>query len=229
MDERSATEVVNWAWDTFKEDLVLACGFVADDMVLLDMLSRVAPSLKIAVVDSGRLFPETYEFMDKVYDRYRCKVSFFTPDTGSLQRYLCANGPNEFRHDHKLRLDCCELRRHEPLRRALDGCKAWMAGLRRSQRGKRASVEKVALDAVHAGLVKICPLADWSWEQVWAYVKEHSVPTHPFYEKGYMSIGCAPCTRPSRSGDERGGRWWWEDPKEREDGIHFTFEDEPSK
>ena len=225
----SAKQVVSWAWDTFREDLVLSCGFVADDMVLLDMLSRTGAKPLIVVIDSGRLFPETLDFIEKVVDRYRINLSFFFPDTKRLHDYLAANSPNAFRHDHGLRLECCEIRRHEPLRRALAGRKAWMAGLRRSHGGRRTAVNKVEMDPVHPDIAKICPLADWSWEQVWAYAKEHNVPTHPLYEKGFMSIGCAPCTRPSSSGDERGGRWWWEDPSQREDGIHFTFSDVPSK
>jgi len=223
MDSTSATEVVNWAHETFKDGLVLSCGFSADDMVLFDMLSRIGAKPNVIVVDSGRLFPETYEFIDVIIDRYRAKFSFFFPDAKKLQPYLSANGPNAFRHDHSLRMSCCEIRRHEPTKRALKDCKAWMAGLRRSQSEARQAVHKVAIDPMHGGIVKICPLADWSWEQVWAYAKEHSAPMHPLYEKGFMSIGCAPCTRPTTSGDERGGRWWWEPHDLREDGVHFIF------
>ena len=221
MDTCSATEVVNWGWDTFGGDLVLSCGFAGDDMVLLDMLHRSGAKVEVAIIDTGRLFSETHEFIDAIIDRYRPKLSFYFPDAEKLSRYLRKNSPNAFRLDHKLRLTCCEIRRHEPLRQALKGKRAWMAGLRRSQSSTRQEVRKVALDQVHKGIVKICPLADWSWEQVWAYAKEHAVPMHPLYEKGYMSIGCAPCTRPSPSGDERGGRWWWEASKQREDGVHF--------
>lgn len=223
MNSASATEVVNWAAETFKEDLLLACGFSADDTVLLDMLMRIGARPKVAIIDSGRLLPETYEFMDEVIDRYRISPSFYLPDTQKLQSYLLANGPNAFRNDHGLRLGCCEIRRHEPLKRALEGGRVWMAGLRRSQSDARQATCKVAMDPVHDGIVKICPLADWSWEQVWAYAKEHSVPTHPLYDRGYMSIGCAPCTRSSSSGDERAGRWWWEPPEQREDGVHVVF------
>jgi phosphoadenosine phosphosulfate reductase len=223
MDARSATEVVGWAAQTFKKDLVFSCGFTADDMVLLDMLTRIGAQPKIVVVDSCRMMPETYDFIDVVLDRYHLKLSFFFPDTKALAAYLKENAPNAMRHDRKLRLSCCEIRRHEPLRRAIAGHKAWMAGLRRSQGETRKSVAKVALDPVHKGHVKICPLADWSWEQVWTYAKEHGVPMQPLYEQGYMSIGCAPCTRPSQSGDERAGRWWWEPSSQREDGVHVIF------
>jgi len=223
MDTASAKEVVSWAHETFKEDLILPCGFSADDMVLLDMLHRVGAKPAIAVVDSGRLFSETFEFIESVIDRYNPKLSFYFPDTARLQSYIAANGPNAFRHDHGLRMKCCEIRRHGPLKRALEGRKAWMAGLRRSQGGLRKDIRKVDLDPVHESIVKICPLADWSWEQVWAYAKEHSVPMHPLYDQGYMSIGCAPCTRPSTSGDERAGRWWWEPKDLREDGVHVIF------
>lgn len=223
MDECSATEVVNWAWDTFKGDLLLSSGFAADDMVLVDMLSRIGAEFKIAVVDSGRLFPQTFDFIENIIDRYRIKPVFYFPDPEELRKYLSKNSPNAFRLDHNLRLECCEIRRHEPLRRALEGHKAWMAGLRRSQGVIRQAVSKVAMDPVHEGIAKICPLADWSWEQVWAYAREQNVPMHPLYEKGYMSIGCAPCTRASSSGDERAGRWWWEKPGLREDGIHVKI------
>lgn len=220
MDAASATEVAGWAHETFGGDLLLSCGFTADDTVLLDMLNRMGASPTVLVVDSGRMFPETYEFIETIIDRYKPRLNFLFPDTKALQNYVSKHGPNAFREDHKLRLKCCEIRRHAPLKKALAGHKAWMAGLRRSHGGTRQTIRKVAMDPVHPGIIKVCPLADWSWEQVWAYVKEHSVPTHPLYEKGFMSIGCAPCTRASRSGDERGGRWWWEPPDLREDGIH---------
>jgi len=223
MDTRSATEVAGWAAEKFRDDLILSCGFAADDMILLDMLYRIGASPSVIVVDSGRLFPETYEFIDKVIDRYRPRLTFYFPDVFQLGSYLVNHGPNAFRHDHGLRLACCEIRRHEPLKKALEGHRAWMAGLRRSQCEMRQATHKVAMDPVHQGIVKICPLADWSWEQVWAYAKEHSVPMHPLYERGYMSIGCAPCTRPSPSGDERAGRWWWEAAELREDGVHVVF------
>ena len=223
MDALSATDVVNWAFDTFKKDFILSCGFSADDMVLMDMLHRIKADVEIAVVDSGRLFSETYEFIDAVIDKYHPRLSFYFPESKKLKKYLAGNGPNAFRLDHKLRLECCEIRRHEPLKQALKNRKAWMAGLRRSQSGAREEVKKVALDTIHPGIVKICPLADWSWEQLWAYSKEHSVPMHPLYAKGYMSIGCAPCSRPSPSGDERAGRWWWEPANQREDGVHFIL------
>ncbi len=223
MDARSATEIVGWAWETFKDDLVFSCSFSAGDMVLLDMLARIDAKPKIIFVDSCRLIPETYEFIDVVMDRYRIKPVFYFPDTKKLAAYLSENAPNAFRHDRELRLACCEIRRHEPLRRANAGHKAWMAGLRRSQCETRRAVTKVSMDPVHEGIAKICPIADWSWEQVFTYAKEHSVPVQPLYERGYMSIGCAPCTRASSSGDERAGRWWWESSSEREDGVHFIF------
>lgn len=223
MDSLSATEVVNWTFDTFHKDFILSCGFSASDMVLVDMLHRIKADVEIAVVDSGRLFSETFEFIDTIIDKYRPRLSFYFPDPENLKNFLSNNSPNAFRINHKLRLECCEIRRHEPLRRAIKGRKAWMAGLRRSQSETRGEVQKVAIDPVHPGIIKICPLADWSFEQLWAYAKDHSVPMHPLYEKGYMSIGCAPCTRPSASGDERAGRWWWEPVDQREDGVHFTF------
>src|SRR5262249_7629585 len=157
------------------------------------------------------LHPETYALMDRVRERYGIALEVYSPDAPELAQFVRAEGVNAFYRDVSLRLRCCEVRKVNPLNRVLGELDAWVTGLRRDQSANRATVRAVDIDADHGGLLKLNPLAEWTDEQVWAYVRANDVPYNELYDQGFTSIGCMPCTRPTEPGeDPRAGRWWWE-------------------
>lgn len=210
----------------FGPRIALVTSFQAEGMVLLDMARRLIPEVKPRVItlDTGRLPQETHDLMARVAVRYDITVEVFLPDSKQVAALVRRGGPNLFYDSPEGRRACCHARKVLPLGRALRGLDAWITGLRRGQSADRATIETLELDAEHGGLLKLNPLADWSREQVWAYIDRHEVPYHPFYDRGYTSIGCAPCTRAVRAGaDSRSGRWWWEEPAvAKECGLHLV-------
>lgn len=198
----------------------LASSFGAEDMVLIDLIARQALPIAIFTLDTGRLPGETYALIDRVRSHYRVPVEVYFPDAALLEKYVRGNGVNAFYNSVELRQRCCAIRKTEPLQRALAGAGAWVTGLRRTQSASRAAVPLEAIDAEH-GLLKVNPLAEWSDDDVWAYIRAERVPYNPLHDRGYPSIGCAPCTRAVEPGeDSRAGRWWWEQPEHNECGLH---------
>jgi phosphoadenosine phosphosulfate reductase len=197
-----------------------ASSFGAEDMVLTDLIARFFPAIEIFTLDTGRLPEETHQLIAAVEDRYSIKVRAYFPEAGALERYTRAHGANAFYDSVALRKECCCIRKVEPLRRALHGKHAWITGLRREQSQTRKDLQESAYDLEH-GLQKFSPLLDWSNETVWAYVRANGVPYNALHERGYPSIGCAPCTRAIKPGEDvRAGRWWWEQPEHKECGLH---------
>ena len=220
---RPAEEVVAWAVGTFGDRFAIVTAFQAEGMVILDLARRVDPAVRVVTIDTGRLPQATHDFVDSVRARYGLDVEVVAPDAAAIEALVRRHGQNLFRRDVALRQLCCHVRKVEPLNRALREVHAWASGLRRHSGPARDHVPKFQVDRGHGGILKLNPLADWSREQVWAYVEAHHVPVHPLYGEGYTSIGCGPCTRPMRPGeDERAGRWWWEASSDRECGLHHT-------
>jgi phosphoadenosine phosphosulfate reductase len=224
-DLETPEEVLRWALERWQSRLAICTSFQAEGMALLDMAWRIQPDVRVFTVDTGRLPEETYEVMEQVRERYGVAVEVHVPDARKLARMATHFGPNLFRQSVEARLLCCSVRKVEPIRGALDALDAWVTGLRRDQWASRANLRKIEIDHDHGGLAKINPLADWTAEEVIAYNQEHAVPVHPLYARGYTSIGCAPCTRATRPGeDPRAGRWWWEKNAPKECGIHCPLE-----
>ena len=199
---------------------VLATGFGAEGMVLIDLIARHALPIRIITLDTGRLPEETLALIDRVRERYRVSIDVHAPDTQALEAFVTENGVNPFYRSVELRKQCCALRKNEPLRRALVGKGAWITGLRRAQSVTRGDLSLREFDAVH-GLPKFNPLIDWSEEDVWTYIRARQVPYNALHDHGYRSIGCAPCTRPVEAGEDiRAGCWWWESPEHKECGLH---------
>jgi phosphoadenosine phosphosulfate reductase len=215
------TEVVlAWVERRFGARAAIASSFGAEDMVLLDLARKHAPSVRLFTLDTGRLPPETYELMDVARRRYGLEIETYFPERGRVEALESSKGYFSFKESIEARKECCGIRKVEPLRRALAGREAWVTGLRREQSVTRTAVEAVELDATH-GLVKVNPLVRWSARETWAYIKENGVPYSALHDRGYPSIGCAPCTRAVRPyEDERAGRWWWESAENRECGLH---------
>jgi len=218
----SAEQVVGWALGRFGRRMVLASSFGAEDVVLIDLLMRADPTARVITLDTGRLPQETYNVIDAVRERYGVRIAVFFPRAEAVQAMVAAEGPNLFYRSIENRKRCCEIRKTEPLGRALSGLDAWMTGLRRDQNVTRAVVDKLEWDEGH-GLAKLNPLADWSWDDVWRYIRAHNVPYNALHDRGFPSIGCAPCTRAVQPGEDlRAGRWWWEHPETKECGLHVA-------
>lgn len=196
-------------------------SFGAEDMVVLDLIQRHALPISIFTLDTGRLPEETYALMQRVEERYgRCVATFF-PDAQAVQRLVSTNGMNGFYESVDKRKACCAVRKLEPLGRALAGKRAWVTGLRAQQSVTRAALAARETDT-ERGLEKFNPLADWSEADVWAYISANDVPYNALHDRFYPSIGCAPCTRAISPGEDlRAGRWWWEQPENKECGLHI--------
>jgi phosphoadenosine phosphosulfate reductase len=205
-----------------RERLAIASSFGAEDVVLIDMLASLEPRPRVFTLDTGRLPQETYDLIDQVRRRYAIEVEVFVPDAPRVEAMVRAKGLNLFYESIENRSACCGVRKVEPLGRAIATLDGWVTGLRRDQIVSRVETAKIAPDPGHPAVWKIAPLADWTSERVWSYIREHDLSYNALHDRGYPSIGCAPCTRAVVPGeDERAGRWWWERPEERECGIHF--------
>lgn len=227
-------EKLNQQWDKVEPEMMLrhfmgiygdrialSSSLSAEDQALTDMMLGINPQARIFSLDTGRLFPETYALLDKTNLHYGIKIEVFCPQTEALQEMVNTQGINLFYESIEKRHLCCQVRKLEPLSRAFRTLDAWVCGLRRSQSVTRNNMQRVEWDERH-GLLKINPLIDWSEEQVWAYVREHRVPYNKLHDHGFPSIGCQPCTRAVKPGEDiRSGRWWWEDPQHRECGLHI--------
>jgi phosphoadenosine phosphosulfate reductase len=213
--------VLKWTYETYPR-VVIVASFQAESSVLIDMASRIKEDLTVLTLDTGRLPPQTYDMIDRVRDRYGIEIQVVSPDAADLRDMVGSHGANLFYKSPEMRRLCCDVRKSRPLRRALAGYDAWVTGLRRQQAETRSQTAIVALDPEHEGLTKVAPLAGWSRDQVWAYIRENELPYHSLYDLGYTSIGCAPCTRATTAGEnERAGRWWWESENEvKECGLH---------
>jgi phosphoadenosine phosphosulfate reductase len=225
LDDKQPQEVLAWAVERFGEELGVCSSFQAEGCVIIDMAVKIAPNIRVFTIDTGRQANETYEVIERVRDRYGIRVEFFTPDTTTVERMVARHGPNLFHRDVNLRLMCCQVRKVLPLRRALMKFSAWVTGLRRDQWATRSNIRKVEIDHDHGGIVKLAPLADWTEDEVWEYIRAHDVPYNVLYDRGFRSIGCAPCTRAIAPGDDpRSGRWWWETNGPKECGMHCAIE-----
>jgi phosphoadenosine phosphosulfate reductase len=221
LEDRSAEEVLAWATRRFGDGVALASSFGAEDVVLIDMLCKQTPAPRVFCLDTGRLPQATHDVIAAIRSRYTISVETFFPETTAVEEMVRLRGPNLFYESVADRERCCRVRKLEPLRRALGGLRAWITGLRREQAQTRAYTEKLELDEDHGGLCKINPLVTWTTDDVWRYIRAHDVPYNRLHDAGYPSIGCEPCTRAVREGEDlRAGRWWWEQPEHRECGLH---------
>jgi phosphoadenosine phosphosulfate reductase len=201
---------------------VFASSLAAEDMVLTDMILRAGLPIKIFSLETGRLHPETLDVLAQVKAVYGYSIELYKPVDELVNTYVAANGVNAFYNSVEMRRECCRIRKVEPLGRALAGNKAWVTGQRRAQSTTRAQLDVQEDDAAH-GMTKFNPLADWSEDDVWNYIRANDVPYNALHDQGFPSIGCAPCTRAVQPGEDiRAGRWWWENPDSKECGLHMV-------
>ncbi|MGK5036584.1 phosphoadenylyl-sulfate reductase [Janthinobacterium sp. LB3P118] len=201
---------------------VFASSLAAEDMVLTDMILKAKLPIGIFSLETGRLHQETLAVLDKVKARYEHDITLYRPQPEAVAAYVEQNGLNAFYNSVEMRRECCRIRKVEPLGRALAGNKAWITGQRRAQSTTRAELHVQEDDAAHA-MTKFNPLADWSEQDVWDYIRANDVPYNALHDQGYPSIGCEPCTRAVKPGEDvRAGRWWWENPDSKECGLHMV-------
>jgi phosphoadenosine phosphosulfate reductase len=201
---------------------VFASSLAAEDMVLTDLILRAKLPIGIFSLETGRLHKETLGVLDRIKENYGYEVALYKPEPAAVDAYVKQNGLNAFYDSIDMRKECCRIRKVEPLNRALAGNKAWVTGQRRAQSATRAALDVQENDDAH-GMIKFNPLADWSEQDVWNYIRGNKVPYNPLHDQGYPSIGCEPCTRAIQPGEDvRAGRWWWENPETKECGLHVV-------
>ena len=194
----------------------------AEDMVLTDIIDRYQLDIDMFSLDTGRLPQETYDLMQVVRERYKTPLRIYFPNVKQVEAYVAEHGVNGFYDSVELRKACCHIRKVEPLRRALQGKRAWITGMRSEQASTRSNLNVSAYDMDNR-MQKVNPLLDWSNAEVWEYLKHYEVPYNKLHDKFYPSIGCAPCTRAITPGEDiRSGRWWWEAPENKECGLHSS-------
>jgi phosphoadenosine phosphosulfate reductase len=220
---KDPSEIIRLAIKEYSPSLAISFSG-AEDVVLVDIACKIGGNFRVFSLDTGRLHPETYEFLDRVRERYDIDLEVFFPEPAAVEELVKTKGLYSFRKDgHK---ECCGIRKVEPLTRALKPLDGWITGQRKDQSpGTRAEVPVVQNDPTFGSpdspLVKFNPLANWTSQQVWEYIRQNDVPYNSLHDRGFVSIGCEPCTRPIGPGEhERAGRWWWEEATQKECGLH---------
>ncbi len=216
----SPEEILNFFTQEYKGEIALSNSLSLEDQVLTDMICKISPETKIFTLDTGRVFPEAYELIERTNKKYSKSIEIYFPQAEKVQQMVAENSVNLFYESVDKRKLCCEVRKIEPLRRAFKGLKVWICGLRQEQSVTRAELKPIEWDEFN-GMIKISPIYNWTAAEVRSYIDKNEVPYNPLSDQGFLSIGCQPCTRAVKAGeDERSGRWWWEAPETKECGLH---------
>lgn len=217
---KSAQEIIKYFIDEMGDKITFGTSLGAEDQVITALIAELGGNIPIFTLDTGRLFPETYDLIDRTNKKFNISIHPYFPNSQEVEEMVLKNGINLFYDSIDLRHHCCQIRKLNPLKRALEGREAWFTGLRKSQSITRTDMEIVEWDN-NSDKIKVNPLINWSEEDVWKYIKENKIPYSPLHDKGFPSIGCQPCTRAIMDGEDiRAGRWWWENPDTRECGLH---------
>lgn len=224
LNKRFETEdsenVLKYFLNKFDGKIALASSLSVEDQVLTDMIIRLKPNAYIFTLDTGRLFPESYSLIEETNHKYNIRIRIFFPDSSQVEKMVNNEGINLFYTSVENRKKCCSIRKIEPLKRAFAGMKVWICGLRKEQSVTRNNIKLIEWDEMNA-LIKINPLINFTEEQLWQYIQKYKVPYNPLHDKNFPSIGCEPCTREVKEGEDiRAGRWWWESPIHKECGLH---------
>lgn len=220
LSELKPEEMLRYCSDIFGPKLAFATSLGLEDQVITHMICSQKLRIRIFTLDTGRIFPETYELIERTNARYRMKIEIVFPESQDVEKMVLEHGVNLFYNSIEQRKLCCHIRKTKPLSKVLSGLDAWITGLRREQSVTRTGISFAASDDIN-NLVKINPLIEWSEKDVKDYVEQFNIPYNPLHDKGFPSIGCQPCTRAIAPGsDIRSGRWWWELPEQKECGLH---------
>lgn len=219
--DKSPFEIIKYVYDKIGASrVVLASSLSIEDQLLTDILLKIDSKARIFFIDTGRHFQSTYDLMERTMRRYHFNYEVYTPESQDLEPLIREYGPNLFYQSVDLRKKCCKIRKVKPLKRVLATVDGWICGLRREQSVTRENINIFEWDYVHS-IYKINPIAFWTEDMVWEYIKKENIPYNSLYDKGFRSIGCQPCTRAVKPGEDvRSGRWWWEDPDKKECGLH---------
>lgn len=222
--ERTVRENLLELDDLYKGGVVFSTSFGLEDQAITHLIAESSVSVNVFTLDTGRLFPETYSTWSSTLERYKLRIEAYYPNELALQQWISENGPNAFYGSVENRKACCQIRKVEPLKRALKGNKVWITGIRAAQSPERQGTPILEWDAANE-ILKYHPLLDWSDEKLNEFIRQHNVPYNPLHDRGFVSIGCAPCTRAIKPGEDfRAGRWWWEDSSKKECGLHVKTE-----
>lgn len=218
---KTPQDVLKWASDNLHPRVAMASSFGAEDVVVIDMMMKINPRFRVFTLDTGRLNQETYDVMDAIRDKYNTNIEVMFPEASEVEEMVRVNGMNLFYQSIGNRKLCCGIRKVHPLKKMLSTLDGWITGLRADQTEVRSAAHKIEADQQHNGILKINPIIEWTWDQVWDYIKKNGVPYNKLHDKGYPSIGCEPCTRAVKPGEPlRAGRWWWESDSQKECGLH---------
>lgn len=221
---KTAEEALKWASDNLHPRVAKASSFGAEDAAIMHMMIKINPEFRFFTLDTGRLNQETYDVMDEVRKKYNIKLEVLFPDANEVEEMVRAKGVNLFYESVENRKLCCEIRKVHPINKILKELDGWITGLRKEQTKNREDAKMFEIDTQHNGILKINPIIDWTWDKVWNYVKENNIPYNKLLDKGYPSIGCEPCTRAIKPGEDiRAGRWWWENEEHKECGLHIDY------
>lgn len=205
---------------TFSNKIIFTTSFGIEDQVILHKIVSKGLNIKVATVDTGRLFPETYELFWQTLNRFNVNIFTYFPDYRRVERMINTKGPHSFFNSVDDRRECCNIRKVKPLNRALDGMRVWISGIRSEQSKERGDMQQVEYDEARH-IFKYYPLFDWRYDDVMGYIKDNSIPYSALHDNGYPSVGCQPCTRKVEAGEDlRAGRWWWEEGVSKECGCH---------
>lgn len=217
---RNTEEALSLLSKNFPNKIVFSTSFGLEDQAITHIIFSKNIPIKIFTLDTGRLFPETYSVWSRTKEIYNKNISSYSPYTETIQSLVSEKGPNSFYESVENRQECCYIRKVEPLKRALKGNEIWVTGIRKEQSASRNNLSPVEWDE-NNHIIKYHPLFDWSFEEVKGFISKNHVPYNPLHDKGFPSIGCQPCTRAVKPGDDpRSGRWWWEDATKKECGLH---------
>lgn len=209
-------ELAEW----YPGGIVFSTSFGFEDQAITHLIHESGKEIRLFTLDTGRLFPETYSTWSATVERYGLPIQAWYPDADTLRLWVTENGPNAFYTSPDLRKSCCQIRKVEPLKRALAGQKVWVTGIRASQSPERKDTPILEWDPAH-NIMKYHPLLDWTEQQTKDFIQANNIPCNPLHDRGFVSIGCAPCTRAIQPGEDfRAGRWWWEDNSKKECGLH---------
>lgn len=218
--DKTPEETLEFFLRKYDGRIALSSSLAAEDQVLTDMVLKIKNDARIFTLDTGRLHQETYNAMQATSEKYGMKYEVYFPDADEVEEMIRNHGPNLFYASVENRRRCCHVRKVGPLKRALKTLDVWITGMRASQSVTRADISKIEYDENNK-VIKLNPIFDWSAEDVWKYINKNHVPYNELHDKGYPSIGCAPCTRAVEKGEDvRAGRWWWESPEQKECGLH---------
>ncbi|MBN1597407.1 MAG: phosphoadenylyl-sulfate reductase [Bacteroidales bacterium] len=220
LKDYTAQEIIRYFIVDFDGKVGLATSLGAEDQVLTEMICKVDKLTKIFTLDTGRVFPETYDLLEKTNKHYQINIEVYFPNTGKVEEMVNKKGINLFYESIENRKECCGIRKIEPLKRALSDIDVWVTGIRKDQSVTRFFTPLVEWDEGNK-VIKVNPLLKWSEKDVWAYINDNNIPYNALHDKGFPSIGCQPCTRAVKKGEDiRSGRWWWEEPEHKECGLH---------